>query len=115
MARFKEFCSLPASNIAELPLSKFDSIEKWFTDVCSWLFNNPFTHWMSEIKEKHPKMFWISSVVWIPLAIVFYFLALYVWLICAYYTIMLILGSAIFLAAFCKVCHIILFLIPKLK
>lgn len=108
MERFKEFCSLPASRIAELPLSMFEPLNKWFGIAFNWLFDNLVTQWMAEIKDNHPKIFWISSILWIPLAIVLYFYAIDLWLIGAFISVAIIISLAIFLAIICKVCQIFL-------
>lgn len=115
MKYFMEFCALPASKIAELPLSMFKPLNKWSGIAFSWMFDNTVTQWMSEIKDNHPKIFWISSVVWIPLAIAFYFYAIDLWFIGAYSSVVIIIGSAIILTVICKICHIIFVITSKRK
>lgn len=113
MERFKEFCSLPASRIAESPLGMFNIANGWFEIAFRWLFDNPVTQWMSEIRYNHPKRFWISSVLWIPLSIVFYFYAFDLLLIGAFFIVAIIISSAIILAVICKVCHMFFVITSK--
>lgn len=105
MERFKEFCSLPGSRIAELPLSLFEPLNKWFGMAFTWLFDNPVTQWMAEIKDHHPKTFWISSVFGIPIAVVFYFYMIDLWLIGVFCSVVIVICLAIILAVICKICH----------
>lgn len=113
MERFKDFCSLPASRIAELPLSMFDPLNKWFGNAFDWLFDNSVTRWMSELKDNHPKIFWISAVLWIPLSIVFYFYAIDLLYIGAYSGVVIMIGSAIILPIVCKICHLFILLTSR--
>lgn len=115
MKRFREFCSLPASRIAELPLSMFKPLNKWFSLAFAWLFDNPITQWISEIKDNHPKIFWISSVVWIPLAVVFYFYTIDLLLIGAFSCVAIIISSAVSLTLICKIFHLLILIISKRK
>lgn len=115
MERFREFCSLPTSRIAELPLSMFKPLNKWFTHAFAWLFDNPITQWISEIKDNHPKIFWGTAVIWIPLAIVFYFYAIDLWFIGAFSSVVIIIGSAIILTVICKICHMFFVITSKRK
>lgn len=115
MERFKEFCSLPVSRIAERPLSLFEPLNKWFGMAFTWLFDNSVTQWMTEIKDNHPKIFWISSVFWIPIAVVFYFYMIDLWLIGAFSSVVIIISSAIILAVICKICHLITLITSKQK
>lgn len=112
---FREFCSLPASRIAELPLSMFGPLNKWFGIAFNWLFDNHVTQWMSEIKDNHPKLFWISSVIWIPLAIAIYFYAIDLWLIGLFTSVEIIIGSAVILTLICKICHLLILITSKRK
>lgn len=112
---FREFCSLPASRIAELPLSMFEPLNKWFGIAFNWLFDNHVTQWMSEIKDNHPKLFWISSVIWIPLAIAIYFYAIDLWLIGLFTCVAIIIGSAVILTLICKICHLLILITSKRK
>lgn len=115
MERFKEFCYLPASRIAELPLGMFNIANRWFEIAFRWLFNNTLTQWMSEIKDNHPHIFWGSSILWIPLSIVFYFYAIDLLLIGAFSIVGIIISLAIFLAVICKVCHMFFVITSKRK
>lgn len=115
MEQFKEFCSLPASRIAELPLSMFEPLNKWFGIAFNWLFDNLVTQWMSEIKDNHPKLFWISSVIWIPLAIVIYFYAIDLWLIGLFTSVAIIISSAVILTLICKICNLLILITSKRK
>lgn len=115
MERFREFCSLPASRIAELPLSMFEPLNKWFGIAFNWLFDNLVTQWMSEIKNNHPKLFWISSVIWIPLAIVIYFYTIDLWLIGVFISVAIILSSTVILTLICKICHLFILIPSKRK
>lgn len=112
---FREFCSLPASRIAELPLSMFESLNKWFGIVFNWLFDNLVTQRMSEIKYNHPKLFWISSVIWIPLAIVIYFYVIDIWLIGVFTSVAIIISSAVILTLICKICHLLILITSERK
>lgn len=115
MEQFKKFCSLPASRIAELPLSLFKPLNKWFGIAFNWLFDNLVTQWMSEIKDNHSKLFWISSVIWIPLAIVIYFYAIDLWLIGAFSCVVIIISSTVILTLICKICHLLILITSKQK
>lgn len=115
MERFREFCSLPASRIAELPLSMFEPLNKWFGIAFNWLFDNLVTQWMSGMKDNHPKLFWISSVIWIPLAIVIYFYAIDLLLIGAFSCVAIIISSAVSLTLICKIFHLLILIISKRK
>lgn len=115
MERFREFCSLPASRIAELPLSMFEPLNEWFGIAFNWLFDNPITQWMSEIKDNHPKVFWISSILWIPLTIAIYFYAIDLLLIGAFSCVVIIISSAVILTLICKICHLLILITSKRK
>lgn len=115
MERFREFCSLPASRIAELPLSMFEPLNKWFGIAFNWLFDNPITQWMSDLKDNHPKVFWISSVIWIPLAIVIYFYTIDLWLIGVFTSVAIIISATVILTLICKICHLLFLIISKRK
>ncbi len=112
---FREFCSLPASRIAELPLSMFEPLNKWFGIAFNWLFDNPITQWMSEMKDNHPKLFWISSILWIPLTIAIYFYAIDLLLIGAFSCVVIIISSAVILTLICKICHLLILITSKRK
>lgn len=68
--------SMPISRIAEIPLALFFPLNKAFEAVWKYMFDNPLTEWMGDMKDEHPKAFWISGILWIPLAIVIYFYAI---------------------------------------
>lgn len=115
MERFKDFCSLPASRIAELPLSMFDPLDKWLGIAFNRLFDNLVTQWMSEIKDNHSKLFWISSVIWIPLAIVIYFYAIDIWHIGVFISVAIIISSTVILTLICKISHLLILITSKRK
>lgn len=115
MERFREFCSLPASRIAELPLSMFETLNKWLGIAFNWIFDNLVTQWMSEIKNNHPKLFWISSVIWIPLAIVIDFYTIDLWLIGVFISVAIILSTTVILTLICKICHLFILITSKQK
>lgn len=112
---FREFCSLPASRIAELPLSMFEPLNKWFGIAFNWLFDNLVTQWMSDLKDNHPKVFWISSAVWIPIAGVIYFYAIDLWLIGVFTSVAIIISATVILTLICKICHLLFLIISKRK
>ena len=112
---FREFCSLPASRIAELPLSMFEPLNKWFGIAFNWLFDNLVTQWMSDLKDNHPKVFWISSAVWIPIAVVIYFYAIDLWLIGVFTSVAIIISATVILTLICKICHLLFLIISKRK
>lgn len=68
--------SMPISRIAEIPLALFSPLNKAFEAVWKYMFENPLTEWMGDMKDEHPKAFWISGILWIPLAIIIYFYAI---------------------------------------
>lgn len=115
MEQFREFCSLRALRIAELPLSMFEPLNRWFGIAFDWLFDNLVTQWMSEIKDNHPKLFWMSSVVWMPLAIVIYFYAIDLWLIGVFTSVAIIISATVILTLICKICHLLFLIISKRK
>lgn len=115
MEQFKKFCSLPATRIAELPLSMFDLLDKLVRIASNWLFDNCVTQWMSKTKDNHPKIFCISSIVWVPLAIVFYFYAFDLLYIVAFSGVVIMIVSAIALTVICKICHMLFSITSKQK
>lgn len=115
MELFKEFCSMPASMIAELPPCLFIPLNKWFGFAFNWLFDNPITQWMSDLKDNHPKVFWISSAVWIPLTVVIYFYAIDLWLIGVFTSVAIIISATVILTLICKICHLLFLIISKRK
>lgn len=115
MEQFREFCSLRALRIAELPLSMFEPLNRWFGIAFNWLFDNLVTQWMSEMKDNHPKLFWISSILWIPLTIAIYFYAIDLLLIGAFSCVVIIISSAVILTLICKICHLLILITSKRK
>ena len=115
MELFKEFCSMPASRIAELPLSMFEPLNKWFGIAFNWLFDNPITQWMSDLKDNHPKVFWISAAVCIPIAVVIYFYAIDLWLIGLFTSVATIISATVILTLICKICHLLILITSKRK
>ncbi len=68
--------SMPLFRIAEIPLALFDPISHVFEKIWEYLFENPLTDGMGEMKDDYPKAFWISGVLWIPLMVIIYFYAI---------------------------------------
>ena len=86
---------MPITRIAEIPLALFFPINKAFETAWKYLFENPLTEWMGEMKDEYPKAFWISGIVWIPLAIVIYFYDIHLLIIIGITSVIGIVGLAV--------------------
>lgn len=95
--------SMPISRIAEIPLALFFPLNKAFEAVWKYLFENPLTEWMGDMKDEHPKAFWISGILWIPLAIIIYFYAIDLLFIIGIASVAGIVALTILFALLCKI------------
>lgn len=95
--------SMPISRIAEIPLALFFPVNKAFEAVWKYMFENPLTEWMGDMKDEHPKAFWISGILWIPLAIIIYFYAIDLLFIIGIASVAGIVALTIVFTLFCKI------------
>ncbi len=95
--------SMPISRIAEIPLALFAPLNKAFEAVWKYMFENPLTEWMGDMKDEHPKAFWISGILWIPLAIIIYFYAIDLLFIIGIASVAVIVALTIVFTLLCKI------------
>ncbi len=95
--------SMPISRIAEIPLALFSPLNKAFEAVWKYMFENPLTEWMGDMKDEHPKAFWISGILWIPLAIIIYFYAIDLLFIIGIASVAVIVALTIVFTLLCKI------------
>lgn len=95
--------SMPISRIAEIPLALFSPLNKVFEAVWKYMFENPLTEWMGDMKDEHPKAFWISGILWIPLAIIIYFYAIDLLFIIGIASVAVIVALTIVFTLLCKI------------
>ena len=112
---FSEFCALPSTRIAEIPLSLLYLVNKWFEKVFKWLFDGPISEWMSDAKYNHPKIFWGTAIIWIPLLLVVGFYVLDLLIVGGISAVIIAIGLAISLTLICKLFHIINIIIHPVK
>jgi len=101
-----EFCALPASMIAELPLSMFKPLNKWFEKNFNWLSNGPIYECMSDFKDDHPKIFWSTAIIWIPILIIVGFYIIDLLFICGISAVVFVICITIAFTIICKLIHI---------
>ena len=95
--------SMPISRTAEIPLALFSPLNKAFEAVWKYMFENPLTEWMGDMKDEHPKAFWISGILWIPLAIIIYFYAIDLLFIIGIASVAVIVALTIVFTLLCKI------------
>lgn len=110
-----EFCALPASKIAELPLSMLYFVNKWFEKYFNWISNGPVYEWMSDFKDDHPKMFWGTAIIWIPIFIIVGFYVIDLLVICGISAIVFVIGVTVAFTVTCKLIHIVNIIIHQAK
>lgn len=102
-----EFCALPIPRIAEIPFYLFDTINKSVENVVNWLSETLIDDWMSIMKEKYPKVFWGSSIIWIPLLIILLFYGGSLIATIGVFTIIGIIALSISFTVVCKTIYLI--------
>lgn len=102
-----EFCALPPTRIVELPLSLLYFVNQWFEKAFKWLFDGPISEWMSDLRYYHPKAYWGTSIIWIPIFFVVGFYLIDILFICGISAVVFVIGLAIALTAICKIIHIV--------
>lgn len=104
---FMEFCALPPTRIAELPLSLLYFVNKWFEKTFKWLFDGPIAEWMLDAKYYHPKMFWGTAIIWIPILLVGGFYVLDLLIAGGVAAVAIVICLAVVFTVICKVIHIV--------
>lgn len=104
---FMKFCALPPTRIAKLPLSLLYFLNKWFESAFKWLSKGPISEWMSDAKYHHPKIFWSTAIIWIPILLVGGFYALDFLIVAGISAVALVIGLAVALTVICKIIHIV--------
>lgn len=101
-----EFCALPIPRIAEIPFYLFGIINKWVENAFNWL-SETVPNRMSDIKEMYPKVYWGSSIIWIPLLIILLFYEGSFIAAIGVFTIIGIIALAISFTVVCKITYLI--------
>lgn len=106
----KEFCKLPVSQLADYTLDGiFERGNRWVSGLFQWLFSdNVFLNWFSELKESNPIIFWSTSVIWIPVAIVWMVTGVFFTYFSAFLGLLLTLGLSVLFVVMCKLIYLIL-------
>lgn len=107
--------AMPLWRIAEIPLSLFDPLSKFFEVAWNYLIENPLLEWMGDMRDEHPKVFWISSVAWIPLAIVICFCALDLLFILGIASIIGLIAMSLLFTAICKLTYLLNLIMSNIK
>lgn len=105
MEYFMEFCALPATRIAELPLSLLYFVNKWFESAFKWLSEGPISEWMSDVKYNYPKIYWSTAIIWIPILLVVGFYVLDFLFIGGISAVVLVIGITVAFTVICKLIY----------
>ena len=115
MEYFMEFCALPPTRIAELPLSLLYFVNQWFEKTFKWLFDGPIAEWMSDAKYYHPKMFWGTAIIWIPILLFMGFYVIDLLIVAGISAVVFVIGLAGVITVICKIIHFVNLIIHPTK
>ena len=105
----RDFCNQPVSELAGYPLRLFDKLNKIVGFIAETGFeNNPFTL-CKDLTEKRPWLLWLTSLLWIPATVIYYFLLVFLFYGLCYGSIALLIAVAIIFCIACKVTGVVLF------
>ncbi len=104
MELFLKFCSLPVPEIAEKPLMLIELLNNWVTLILDRISDGHLAGFVSDFKDNHPMIFWISAIIWAPIAL---FLGILFFEGIVVNGLIVIVGLSILFTVVCKIIHII--------
>lgn len=102
-----EFCALPPSQIAEVPLSLFSLFDKWLEGAFNWLSVGPISEWVSDFKYENPKIYWCVIILLLPIIIICIWCLPQLMVAIATICMLLIMAITIVFTIVCKLMHIL--------